>query len=696
MLFKLSIRNMKKSFKDYAIYFLTLVLGVAIFYMFNSIDSQQAMLEVSQSTRDIIKLMISLLGYVSVFVATILGLLIVYANNFLINRRKKEFGIYMTLGMGKRQISKIILMETILVGMVSLIVGLIIGVFASQFMSILVAKMFEADMSEFQFVFSKDACIKTCAYFAIMYIAVMLFNTFTVSRYKLINLLNANKKNEKVKIKNPILCILVFLFAVTILGYAYWKVTGDVSSLTTADKILKPIIMGIIGTVLIFWSLSGFIIQIIQKIKSIYFKNTNMFILRQISNKINTMVVSMSVICLMLFMTISILSSSLALRNTMQRELIEMTPVDVNLYKTANLPESYTNKLGKIVNCTKEQIEDSKISITETLKNNGLDMSLLKDVVEIPVYSISDLTWKDFFGDKYAEIKTKYPNLLFDTAEQIVKISDYNKIAKLYGINQYELNNDEYIVLCDFDSQKELRNEALQNGNNVLNIAGKQYKSKYNECKEGYIQMSTSHTNTGIILVPDDCNLTEDMKEQYLLSANYNANTEDKKAEIEKIFVDDNSELLQNLSKNGINIDGRTKISIMEASVGLATIVTFIAIYLGIIFLIASSAILALKQLTDSSDNKQRYTILRKIGCDERMINKALFRQIGIFFGVPLVLAIIHSIFGIQFAITIMSGLASKKDLLPSAIATVIIIGIIYGIYFLATYFGSKNIIKDE
>ena len=695
MLFKLSIRNMKKSFKDYAIYFLTLVLGVAIFYMFNSIDSQQAMLEVSESTRSIIKLMISLLGYVSVFVAVVLGLLIVYANNSLINRRKKEFGIYMTLGMGKRQISKIILIETILVGIVSLIVGLIIGIFASQFMSILVAKMFEADMSKFQFVFSKDACIKTCIYFAVMYVAVMFFNTFTVSKYKLIDLLNANKKNENVKIKNPIICILVFLGAVSILGYAYWKVTGDVSSITTADKILQPILMGIVGTVAVFWSLSGFIIQIVQKMKNVYFKNTNMFVLRQTNNKINTMVISMSVICLMLFMTISILSSSLALRNTMQRELVEMTPVDLNLYKTANLPEKYLQygTYGKEITSTVEAMADSRISITETLKNNGLDMNVLKDIVEITVYSTDDLTWKDFFGDKYAEIKTRYSNLLYNTAEQIVKISDYNKIAKLYGINQYELNNDEYIVLCDFDSQKELRDEALKDGNNVLNIVGKQYKSKYNECKTGYIQMSTNHTNTGIILVPDDCNLTEDMKEQYLLAANYNSDT---KEEIEKIFVDNNSELLQNLEKNGLNIDGRSKISIMESSIGLATIVTFIAIYLGIIFLIASSAILALKQLTDSSDNRQRYTILRKIGCDEKMINKALFRQIGIFFGVPLVLAIIHSIFGIQFAITIMSGLASKKDLLPSAIATVIIIGIIYGIYFLATYLGSKNIIKED
>ena len=245
MLFKLSIKNMTKSIKDYAIYFLTLVLGVAIFYMFNSLDSQQAMLEVSQSTRDIIKLMIGMLGFVSVFVSVVLGLLIVYANNFLINRRKKEFGIYMTLGMGKRQISKIILLETILVGIISLGIGLVIGVFASQFMSILVAKLFEADMSEFHFVFSKDACIKTCIYFAVMYLAVMIFNTMTISRYKLINLLNATKKNEKVKMKNPFLAVLVFIFGSSILGYAYWKVTGDVGSMNTAEKILPPILMGI-------------------------------------------------------------------------------------------------------------------------------------------------------------------------------------------------------------------------------------------------------------------------------------------------------------------------------------------------------------------------------------------------------------------------------------------------------------------
>ena len=688
MLFKLSIKNMRKTIKDFAIYFLTLVLGVAIFYMFNSLDSQEAMMQVSSSTRELIKLMITMLGFVSVFVAVILGLLIVYANNFLINRRKKEFGTYMMLGMSKGQISRILLIETIFVGIISLIVGLVIGVFASQFMSVLVGKLFAADMSKFEFVFSKDACIKTCIYFAVMYIAVMIFNTFTISRYKLINLLNASKKNEQIKIKNLWVCILVFIIGVVILGYAYYKVTGGVNELSTADTILPIILMGIVGTILVFWSVSGFILKLVQLRKNIYLKDVNMFVLRQLHNKINTTVVSMSIICLMLFMTITILSSALSLNNTMRKDLEDTTPVDINLYKTANLPEN--EKMSKA------QIEDSRKTMIQTLEDNGFDMTKLKDVVEIPIYATNELTWRDTLSPVYDEVKQQFPNLLYETAEEIVKVSDYNKVARLYGNTEYQLKDDEYIILCDFDNMKNFRNKALK-ADSTITIAGKEYKSKYDECQNGYIYMAGSHINNGIILVPDNCNLTEDMKEETFLAANYNATTEEEKEEIEKICTGETvSEFSKNLNEKDITIDGMTKIAIIESSLGVSTIVLFIAIYLGIIFLIASSAILALKQLTESSDNKQRYAILRKIGADEKMINEALFKQIGIFFLMPLVLAIIHSIFGIQFVMTIMSVLADAKELLPSAIATAVIIGVIYGAYFMATYLGSKNIIKEE
>lgn len=124
MLFKLSVKNIRKSIKDYAIYFLTLILGVAIFYMFNSLDSQEAMLKASSSTLDIVGMLIDLISGVSVFVAIVLGFLIVYANNFLIKRRKKEFGLYMTLGMGKWQISRILVFETIFIGLFSLVIGI--------------------------------------------------------------------------------------------------------------------------------------------------------------------------------------------------------------------------------------------------------------------------------------------------------------------------------------------------------------------------------------------------------------------------------------------------------------------------------------------------------------------------------------------------------------------------------------------
>ncbi len=562
-------------------------------------------------------------------------------------------------------------------------------------MSVIIAKLFEADMTKYEFVFSLNSLIKTCIYFTIMYVLVLIFNTLTISRYKLINLINANKKNEKIKIKNPILAFIMFIIGVCVLGYAYYIVTIRTNTLRLGKDLIKPILMGIFGTISIFWSLSGFILIVVRKIKKIYLKDTNMFILKQLNNKINTTIVSMSVICLMLFMTITILSSSLSLRNSMEKDLIEMTPMDINLEKTYNLPEKYIDIYGKEVVTTIAQREDSKIPIVETLKNNGLDINVLKDIIEIPIYVQQDLTLEKFLGNKFKQIDEEYPNLIYSNPEPIVKLSDYNKIARSYGTNEYTLNDNEYIMICDFDNMEMIRNRILEN-ENKLNIAGKNYVSKYNECKEGFISMSTSHTNTGVIVVPDSCDLTSDMQEKYFLTANYNVKTDEEKEEIEKIFINEDSNLIKNLNKEGLELDGMSKISLVQSSLGLTTIIIFIAIYLGIIFLIASSAILALKQLTESSDNKQRYTILRKIGCDEKMINKSLFRQIGIFFIMPLILAIIHSIFGIQFALNVLSGIASKKELIPSIIATIITIGGIYGAYFLVTYIGSKNIIKEE
>lgn len=689
MLFKMSVKNIRKSIKDYTIYFLTLILGVAIFYMFNSLDSQEAMLVVNSSTRQIVKLMVGMINYVSVFVAVILGFLIVYANNFLIKRRKREFGLYMTLGMGKRQISGILLGETFLIGLISLVVGLVIGVFGSQLMSILVAKLFQADMSEYQFVFSEAACWKTCAYFGVMYAASMILNIVIISRYKLIDLISAEKKNEKVRMKNPVICVLVFLAAAVTLGTAYYMVTGGLTQLDLMNQLVIPILMGIVSTFLIFWSVSGLALKVVQMRKGLYLKDSNIFVLRQIHNRINTTVVSMTIICLLLFMTITVLSTALSLNRVLTQDLEEMTPVDLNLYKTANLPDNG--------NYTQLQIEDSQKPISDTLKENGLDMKVLKDVTEVATYTSTEWTWETSLQSVIESAKENYPMLMYDTAEEIIKLSDYNKIARLYGNREYELAEDEYLVLCDFDNMKNLRDMALKNGSEVA-IGGKVYHSRYPECQEGYLVISTSHTNTGLMVVPDSCPLSEDMKEIYYLMADYNADTKEEKYQTEAMFTnygDGDHELMENLEEKQIRLDGVSKISIIESSKGLSTIISFIAIYLGIIFLIASSAILALKELTENSDNRHRYTILRKIGMDEKMIHQTLFRQIGIFFMAPLILAVVHSIFGIQFALKIVAVQVETREMLPSVIATAVFLILVYGGYFLATYMESKNIIRE-
>lgn len=680
MLCRLSLKNIKKSFKDYAIYFFTLILGVAIFYVFNSIDSQTIMMDVTSNTREIIKLMTNMLSGVSVFVSFILGFLIIYASRFLMKRRNKEFGIYLTLGMSKRKISMILFFETLFIGIISLVVGLLLGVILSQFMSLLVANMFDANMTRFAFIFSGSACTKTIIYFAIMYLIVMIFNTINISKCKLIDLLHGSKKSEKVKLKNPYLCIVIFIVSICTLGYAYYLVTGGFANLDTADKIFKPIILGVVSTFFIFWSLSGLILKIVMSMKKLYYKGLNSFTLRQISSKINTTVFSMTIICLMLFITICVLSASLTLKNSMQANINELSPADIQLTKRMNLDESEYRV---------EEVSNSKLGVIDTLKKLDFNINdYLKESVEVNIYQTDDLTLNHTLGSLLEDIKSQYKFLRYDSKEDIMKLSDYNKIAKLYGNKKLSLNEDEYIIVADFKSMVDVRNIALKNGEKI-SVFNHTLTPKYSKCQDGFLELSAQHINSGLIIVPDDIVL-EEYKTYNVITANYNADSKEEKIRIEnKILKKVNDE------KNYILLSKNTKLDILEASIGLGALVTFIGLYLGIIFLIASAAILALKELSESSDNKERFSMLRKIGTDEKMINKALFRQILIFFMFPLLLAIIHSIFGIMFSVKILE-IFGTDELLPSIIMTALFLIIIYGGYFLITYFASKNIIREK
>ena len=684
---KLSFRNIKKSFKDYAIYFFTLILGVAIFYVFNSIESQTVLLDVTESTYEVIDMMTTMLSAVSVFVAFILGFLIIYASGFLIKRRNKEFGIYMLLGMSKRKISMILFFETILIGVISLVVGLGLGILLSQLMSMLVANMFEADMTKYQFIFSQDACIKTLIYFGIMYVIVMLFNAINVGKCKLIDLIQTSRKSETIKLKNPLLCTVVFILSVVALGYAYYMVTGGINeTIKTPEDILKPIVIGAISTFFIFWSLSGLILKIVMSMKNLYVKGLNAFTFRQVSSKINTTVFSMTIISLMLFVTICVLSSALSLKNSMAANLDELAPADIQLTISVKdddwLDQGYNEK----------QIENSKLGVRKTLEAFDFNIdNYFKEYVEYNLYTTSSLTLGDTLGSKINTVKMMYKSLIpYETPEQIIKISDYNRIAKLYGNKEYTLNENEYMIIADYDNMAQIRNIALKN-NEKITVFDHELVPKFDECQYGFVEISSSHINSGIIVVPDDI-VEEDNIAYNSIIGNYYTDDLDEQKGIQ--------EQIKNLVKNPISAEYclptiNSKSDISEASIGIGALVTFLGLYLGIVFLIASVAILALKELTESTDNKERYKMLRKLGADEKMINKSLFRQIAIFFMFPLLVAIIHSIFGIKFCSYIISTFGNEQ-LLNSIIMTAVFIVVIYGGYFLITYLCSKNIIKEK
>lgn len=684
MLFKISLKNIRKSLKDYTVYFFTLILGVAIFYVFNAIDSQSVMLDVRANVMDIIKLMNDILSGVSVFVSCILGFLIIYASRFLIKRRNKEFGIYLTLGMSKRKISAILFFETLLIGIVSLVAGLVIGTILSQFMSVIVANMFDADMTKFKFIFSMKACVKTLIYFAIMYVLVMIFNTFSISRCKLIDLLNAGKKTEKVTMKNPVVCTIVFVIGIGILSYAYWMVTRGVRTLNTFDKIGIPIALGCVATFLIFWSVSGFMIRIFTSIKSVYYKGVNSFVLRQFCSKINTTVFSTTVICIMLFITISVLSAALSMKDSLSKDLDSMCPVDVQLakYSYDAMSEAYATSQD-MNEKDREMLEDSKLSIIETLNNSGFDaQKYFKDVAEYNVYN-TGLTVKDTLGD----INTDDYQFIADTIMPVMTIGDYNSVARLYGNSTYELNDDEYIIVADYKNMVMIRNQALKKGI-ILSVNGKEYKPRYRECMDGFVHIGVQNMNDGILVVPDNAVKPQQVRNMGL-SADYRADTKEERYSIETQL--DN--LMKNISFQTSFISWNSRIDLAESSVGLGALVTFIALYLGIIFLISSAAILALRELSDSADNKERYGMLRKLGVDERMIDMALFKQIGIFFAFPLILALIHSVFGIKF-INIILATMGMSSMAASIGLTLAFVAVIYGGYFLITYLCSRSIIR--
>ncbi|WP_338597382.1 ABC transporter permease [Clostridium baratii] len=662
MYFKLAIRNLRGSFRDYTIYFFTLVFGVCIFYTFNAIESQSILMELDEMQKNAFNLADQFIGSVSVFIAFVLGFLIIYANNYLIKRRKKEFGIYMTLGVEKGSLSKLVFLETFIIGLLSLVVGIILGVLLSQGMSVFTAKMFRVSFTRFEFVFSSSSFIKTILCFALIYIVVLFFNSISIRKIKLVDLLIASKKNEKKTIKNMWVSVILFIISIIMIGYAYYKILSEGIGTLSFNIDGVAIIFGAVGTFLFFYSLTGFLLKLVKLNNKFYLKDLNMFVAKQISSKINTTFISMSFICLMLFIAICTFSGGMGINSAINAEMKDLTQFDATIWN------------------------NNGMNIVKGLKDYNIDLKNYVDEYSSSVMYESNIKYSDFLSTKAIKEEKAYYPITNDTNISVMKISDFNSVLKMLNKRTIDLKEDKYLAFSNVDDVMPKINESLEKGVKI-NLNGKNLTPQNNKVMNVTTANGLMKGDILVFVVND--NLVKNLKINQSI-VNFNLKNKKKLESIEEKIREYNKKI-----KDKDIIYCMSKEEMISNSVGIGAIASYLGIYIGIIFIITASVVLAIQQLSESTDNIERYRLLKNIGVDKKIINKAIFMQVAMYFFIPLSLAIIHSVVGLKIASHVASIFGSSK-IMQNIIITAVVTILIYGGYFIATYIGVKKNINDK
>ncbi len=674
---KLARRNIRRSIHDYAIYFLTLLFGVCIFYAFNSITQQSAVLTMSAAQNTMIQLLAYIIGYVSIFVAIILGFLVVYANRYLIRRRKREFAIYLTLGMNRSHVSRIIIFETALIGLVSLVVGLVLGYLLSQGLLFVTAALFDVKMNMFTFFFSPEAAIKTVACFVIIFLITLIFNISTVSRYQLIDLLNADRKNERVTLRSLPLTIILFIVSLGLIGTAYHLLIDN--GLTSFDgEFAWSTALVCIGTFLFFYSLSGILLRLVQKNPRLYLKGLNMFTLRQLNNKVNTAWISISVVALALFIALTGTCGGFGIVTVFNSSLERATPYDA----------SYEAYLGHKAN-TAAAADNYNMETAFARDVSGWN-TMVSKTAQIDVYRTDDSLQSLLDTTNYTFSNSLYTEEMGSSPLYVVPLSDLNNLRALNGLTPLELGDNQFIVWCDFDEMTEFW-KAYLTQNSSITLLGKTLSPKSTDIETVITQTAPMAMNTGILVVPD-ADIPSDSVAQYsILDVMFNG----PRSEIDTPLSNAVAAAYENAQTKASGwpmTSGFTAIEAYEQNSALRLIVSYLAIYIGVILLITCAAILALQQLSEASDNIDRYGLIRKLGAEQRMINHALYIQIGIYFIFPLVVALAHSICAMSVVVNVLR-LYDSLNITGPLVITTLLVAVLYGGYFIATCYLSHGVI---
>ena len=722
MLMKLALRNVRRSVRDYAVYFVTLTLGVAVFYAFNAIGDSRVLFEAQEgaanvflaSGASIFDILVLVMTYFSIVVAVVLGFLVLYANRFVVRARKKEFGTYLLLGMSPRQVSSVVLMETLIVGVIALVVGLGLGFLISQAIAFATAGLIGVAISDYHLLFSARSAELTLGCFALIFVVVALFNAVQISRCKLATLFSANSRNERMPVRNPIVCLIVFVLSCLILAKAYAELNLD--GLVYFGEHFR--------TATVFWSASGFLILLIQRLRGVYFKGLAMFTMRQIAAKVNTAFVSLWAVTVLLFFSIVVFSTGFSLASLFSDQLEENTQFDASI--RASLMSLDISDMESVSADQYGGEEEKAAAIRETeaqrdeihhlwQANGGSTAAYMKSLIpdwdervtgsaQVDTWLANDLTNKqlaDACGFTLDQIGSDDNSSMADEGVQYVSLSQFNAARQLAGEKPIELATDEYLVDNTIDKSTDYAKALGQKGRTIT-VDGHELTASGQVVSQS-LQVSSMSCLIAVLVVPDELAAERfgagDLP--YLSELNVNLASDSQGQAMKDLMAEYGKAVppSEEHAEMGLIYESRpwpvsyydTSESVIADSMGLKLLLVYLALYIGFVFLMTTAAVLSVQQLSEVADSIPRYRLLAQLGCDRAMVLRSLRTQIGIYFVAPLLVAGCHSACTISLLYKNLLSIWGASAVTGTLAIGIALVVAVYAIYLASTYLVARS-----
>ena len=724
MLCKLAWGNVRRAGRDYLVYLLTLTLGVTVFYAFNTISMQVDIAGIDE--KGLAQVMGSMLGDLTYFLAGVMAFLMVYANNFIMKRRKKEFGLYQVLGMGRGRVATIMALETVIVSVVAFVAGIVLGVGLSQLMTFFTASLFKTQIANFHFFFSVHAFNLTLACMLVMFVLTLLLNLRAVRRTKLIELMGAERRNESIKTRNPWVAIAIFTVGVLLVGVAYYRLLRDGFPLTATDSKLQEAMsqfgittaMVTVGTFALFWGLSGMLIKLLQSLRSVYWRGLNMFTVRQLAAKVNTVCFSMGVIAMLLFLAITSVTCGMSIANVMNKNLERYNPVDVSQTYVYYTPET----LDYYKECVNPSEADRMVLADATVDLypawHGRDSSADNNDETGKKVDIADVAGEHVQIDSYLSYPFGSSNPSVTPSEMckimgeklprafggsnadamglfVTPASQYNKLRQMMGEEPVHIGHDQYLLTCDMGGELVDLYTKYMAGGHALTLGGHELKPATDKSDEdtAAIANSAMGSNPGTVVVADEL-LSQLNLQPYSSSllVNYKQGMDTTEADesIKYTLLDD---LLVDGKKPGSWGTFITRSEMYTQAAQMNGLISYLAIYIGFVLVVACAAILSIQQLSNVADGSRSYRVLAQIGCDDRQIRHSVMAQQAVFFLFPLAVGLAHSFVALKVIIELVS-IFGNMSIGGTVGLTCAIFLAAYGGYFLVTYLMSAGMVQ--